>query len=358
MKAITVVPGQKNSISMRDVPEPAMSPEHVLVRTLRVGLCGTDADIYNGDYGEAPAGDTYLILGHENFGVVQEVGKNVKGFAPGDFVVSTVRRPCNVCFNCKQGEQDFCTSGQYTERGIKQRHGYMSQLYSELPQYMNKLGPELEKIGVLLEPMSVVEKAVDQSFLIQRRLAWQPKWAVVFGAGPVGMLAAAILRNRGLQVVVVAREPETDPRVRLASQFGTEYFSVANSTILDLPSRYPHVDLAIEATGSPRVVFDAMQILSPNAVLCLLSVTGGHLDFSEPVSVINQDLVLRNNVVFGSVNANIRHFKLGVQDFGDIERKWPGVLEKLITTRLRWEDYGKWFGQRHSGIKTTLEIGK
>ncbi len=333
-----------------------MSADLVLVKTVRVGLCGTDADINRGEYGQAPPGDDFLVLGHENFGVVAEVGRNVNSFAPGDFVVSTVRRPCGLCYNCDHGENDLCTSGKYTERGIMRRHGFMSERYSELPQFMNKLAPEIEKIGVLLEPMSVVEKGIDHAYLIQRRLQWRPQTGVVLGAGPVGMLAAAILRNKGLQCVVVAREPESEFRAQLAQQIGAEYFSVGDQPLLDLPKRYPHVDLIIEATGSARVVFDAMQMLSPNGVLCLLSVTGGHLEQAEPISVINQDLVLRNNVVFGSVNANPRHFKMGAQDFVDIERKWPGVLAQLITKHLPMQSFADWFGGKTAGIKTTLEI--
>ena len=356
MKAIAVIPGKANSIHLREVPEPPMSQDHVLVKTIRVGLCGTDADIVRGDYGQAPAGDTYLILGHENFGVVEEVGSHVASFQPGDLVVSTVRRPCGICFNCENGENDLCTSGQYTERGIMRRHGFMSEYYSELPQYLNKLLPEIEPIGVLLEPMSVVEKGIDHAFLIQRRMVWKPNTAVVLGAGPVGMLAASILRLRDLQTVVVGREPADDFRAQLVQQMGAEYYSVTGQALLDLPKRYPEIDLVIEATGSAQVVFDAMQVLSPNGVLCLLSVTGAHLDETEPISAINQELVLRNNVVFGSVNANPRHFKAGARDFVDIERKWPGVLQKMITRRLPMGNFADWFSGKVKGIKTVLEI--
>lgn len=358
MKAIAVLPGKPGSIHLRDVPEPPMSPDHVLVRTLRVGLCGTDADIARGEYGQAPEGDDYLILGHENFGVVEEVGKHVSNFKPGDFVVSTVRRSCGQCFNCENYENDLCGSGKYTERGIMKRHGFMSEFYSELPLYLQKILPEVEEIGVLLEPMSVVEKGIDHSFALQQRMKWKPRTAVVLGAGPVGMLAAAILRNRGLQTVVVGREPATDFRVKLVERMEGEYVSVSETPLSELPSRLEQIDIVIEATGSARVVFDSMRILSPNAVLCLLSVTGGHNRMETPVDEINQHLVLRNNVVFGSVNANPRHFKMGAFEFVDIERKWPGLLKQIITTRLPWSDFKSWFDGKVPGVKTTLEIGQ
>ena len=357
MKAIAVIPGQKGSIHMRDVPDPEGGADHVVVKVLRVGLCGTDGEINQGLYGQPPKGDDYLILGHENFGQVVEVGKNVTGFKPGDYVVATVRRPCHECWNCDHGENDMCTSGNYQERGIMKRHGYMAEYYSEMPQCLNKLPGNIEPIGVLLEPMSVVEKGIDHAFLLQKRLQWRPKTGLVLGAGPVGMLAAAILRLRGLRTIVVGREPETDFRSQIVKQMEAEYFCVANVPLIDLPKHLGPIDLAIEATGVASVVFNSMQILAPNGVLCLLSVTGGFKTEMEPIEVINQDLVLRNNVVFGSVNANIRHYRLGVEDFVAIDQRYPGMLSKLITHRLPWNNFAQWFDQRGVGVKTTLEIG-
>ena len=356
MKAIAVIPRKANSIHIRDVPDPPMSPEHVLVQTIRVGLCGTDADIVRGEYGEAPPGDDYLILGHENFGVVLEAGSHVAGFAKCDFVVSTVRRPCGICYNCAHGESDFCTTGKYTERGIMRRHGFMSERYSELPQYLNKIAPEVAPIGVLLEPMSVVEKGIDQAFRIQRRVHWEPAQVAVLGAGPVGILATAILRNQGFPAVVVGREEPGGFQSNIVERIGAEYFSVGDGSVCELGKKYKQIDLIVEATGSPRVAFDAMQILSPNGALCLLSVTGGHIEQAEPIAVINQDLVLRNNVVFGSVNANARHFRMGAQHFVEIDKKWPGTLAQLITKKLPMSSYQDWFDRKVKGIKTTLEF--
>jgi glucose 1-dehydrogenase len=326
------------------------------VKVLRVGLCGTDAEINHGLYGNAPEGSEFLILGHENLGVVEEVGKNVKGWKAGDLVVSTVRRPCGICANCKAGQNDLCSSGQYTERGIMRRHGFMAEYYVESPQFLHKIPKAVRDFAVLLEPMSVVEKGIDHAFLIQRRLIWKPKLGVVLGGGPVGLLAAAVLRVRGLRTVVVGREPESDLRARIAKTLGAEYVSVAHSSLLELPKLVGPPDLVIEATGSARVVFDAMEILGPNAVLCLLSVTGGSGMNEEPIERINQLIVLGNQVVFGSVNANPRHFAMGVKDFVAIEKKWPGVLTQLLTSRIPWEQHKTWFTERGTGIKSTLEI--
>jgi threonine dehydrogenase-like Zn-dependent dehydrogenase len=188
-------------------------------------------------------------------------------------------------------------------------------------------------------------------------LIWKPKLGEVLGGGPVGLLAAAVLRVRGLRTVVVGREPESDLRAQIAKKLGAEYVSVANASLLDLPKLIGPPDLVIEATGSARVVFDAMEILGPNGVLCLLSVTGGEGMNEEPINRINQLIVLGNQVVFGSVNANPRHFAMGVKDFVAIEKKWPGVLAQLLTTRIPWEQHRKWFTERGTGIKATLEIG-
>jgi threonine dehydrogenase-like Zn-dependent dehydrogenase len=358
MKAIVVKPGVQDSIHMRDMPDPKMKPTDVAVKMLRVGLCGTDAEINHGLYGKPPEGDEFLILGHENLGVVEDVGKKVKGWKPGDLVVSTVRRPCGVCANCKAGHNDLCNSGQYTERGIMRRHGFMAEYYVESPEYLHKIPKAVRDFAVLLEPMSVVEKGIDHAFLIQRRLIWKPKLGVVLGGGPVGLLAAAVLRVRGLRTVVVGREPGTDLRAQIAKKLGAEYVCVANSSLLDLPKQIGHPDLVIEATGSARVVFDAMEILGPNGVLCLLSVTGGTGVNEEPIERINQLIVLGNQVVFGSVNANPRHFAMGVKDFVAIEKKWPGVLSKLLTNRIPWDQHKTWFTERGSGIKATLEIAR
>ncbi|HTM24330.1 MAG TPA: glucose 1-dehydrogenase [Vicinamibacterales bacterium] len=357
MKAIVVKPGEKDSIHMRDMPDPKMKPDQVAVKMIRVGLCGTDAEINHGLYGKAPDGDEFLILGHENLGVVEEVGKKVTGWKPGDLVVATVRRPCGVCPQCKMGENDMCSSGKYTERGIMRRHGYMAEYYTELPMFLNKIPREIRDFAVLLEPMSVVQKGIDHTYLLQHRLkGWKPKLAMVLGAGPIGLLAAAVLRVRGLRTVVVGREDPTDHRAQIVKQLGAEYVCVANKALPDVPKETGFPDIVIEATGVSRVVFDAMEILGANGVLCLLSVTGGDTMNAEPIDLINQRLVLGNQVVFGSVNANPRHFKQGVKDFVTIQKKWPGTMTKLLTNRIPWREHKKWFIERGTGIKSTLEI--
>jgi threonine dehydrogenase-like Zn-dependent dehydrogenase len=355
VKAIVVKPGVKDSIHMRDVPDPPLKPDQVAVKMIRAGLCGTDAEIGHGLFGQAPSGEEYLILGHENFGIVEEVGRKAKGLKTGDLVVATVRRPCS-CYTCKAGQNDMCYAGGYQERGILGRHGFMAEYYVESPQWLHKIPKRAAEIAVLLEPMSVVEKGIDHAFRIQRRLDWKPRTGVVVGAGPIGLLAAAVMRTRGLATHVVGREPETDRRAHLLKKMGATYHSVAVKTLFDVKEAIPPVDIAIEATGAPGMAFDAMQILANNGVLCLLSLCGGSKTAELPVEQINHQLVLGNRVVFGSVNASVTHFAMGVKDFTAIETRWPGVLSQLITTRLPWDQYDSWFSQRGAGIKTTLEI--
>src|SRR3990170_8683162 len=260
MKAIVVKPGQKDSIHMRDMPDPKAKPDQVVVKMLRVGLCGTDAEINHGLYGKAPDGDEFLILGHENLGVVEQVGKKVKGWKAGDLVVSTVRRPCGKCPQCKAGENDMCSSGLYTERGILGRHGFMAEYYVEQPAFLNKIPTAIRDFAVLLEPMSVVQKGIDHTFLLQRRLkGWKPKLAMVLGAGPIGLLAAAVLRVRGLRTVVVGREEPTDFRAQIVKSLGAEYVCVANKALIDVPKDTGFPEIVIEATGVSRGVVHALE---------------------------------------------------------------------------------------------------
>jgi threonine dehydrogenase-like Zn-dependent dehydrogenase len=357
MKAIVIAPHVADSIHMRDMPDPELAPDQVAVKMIRVGLCATDVELERGIYGEAPEGSEFLILGHENFGVVEQVGRRVKGWKTGDFVVSTVRRPCGECPQCKAGENDMCSSGLYTERGIMRRHGFMAQFYVESPRYLHRIPKSVRDVGVLLEPMSVVEKGIDQAFRLQRRMkVWTPRLGMALGAGPIGLLAAAVMRARGLRTVVIGREAPTDARAQIATTLGAQYVCVADRTLRDVVGDVGEPDLVMEATGSAQVVFDAMEILDRNGVLCLLSVTSGNTVQPEPIAAINQRVVLGNQVIFGSVNANPRHFTAGVRDIVRIEKMWPGVLQRLLTNPLPWEEHRRWFTDRGHDIKATLEI--
>lgn len=351
MRAVVVTPGQAGSARLAEVPDPRPRDGEVLVRVLRAGACGTDGEIDQGLFGQAPPGDDFLVLGHENLGRIE---RGAGPFAAGDLVVSTVRRP-DSCPNCRAGEADMCLDGTYTERGIKGRHGFWAEQYAELPEYLVKLPEELEPIGVLLEPTSVVEKAIRHSYAIQRRLAWQPRKAVVLGAGPIGLLATVVLRLRGLDVTTVARGKGTRASA-LIPACGARYLSSRDVPITDLARELGRIDLIVEATGNGQVAVEATEAIGTNGVLCLTSITGGSRPLEIDASALNMRLVLGNMAIFGSVNANQVDFEQGVADLAAARRRFPGLLEWVITRRLPLAEFRSALDAPPGDIKTVLEI--
>jgi threonine dehydrogenase-like Zn-dependent dehydrogenase len=355
MQAIAVTPKQPGSARQIELPMPQASAGLAMMRVLEVGIDGTDSEINNGEYGEAPPGSPVLVIGHEALSVVEAVGDGVEGFAPGDLVVSTVRRPDN-CPNCQAGESDMCLFGNYTERGIKGAHGYMGQYYSEQPAFMVKIPPVLRPFAVLLEPLSIVEKATYQAWKIQDRMVWQPKRAVVLGAGSIGILATILLRLRGLEVHVYAKTPTNSVQAAVIEQLGATYESVDDHPITGIKAELGQVDYILEATGNSTVAFEAMAEVGVNGVVCLTGVSGGNSRIEIPSDVINLQMVLGNRVAFGSVNANRRYFELGVQHFQQAEQRWPGIFERLITRRVPFADFKSALDRRPEDIKTLLTI--
>ncbi len=360
MKAIAVNPGQKGSAHLQDLEKPPVKQAELLVRVLETGVCGTDMEINEGLFGTVEPGYPFLVLGHENFGVVEEVGPGAGGdWQKGDLIVCTVRRPCPQNDpNCRAGMSDMCTTGNYSERGIKERNGYMTEYYTEVPDFAIKIPPIYRDFGVLLEPTTVVEKAITQSYKIQERLLWEPKRAVVFGAGPIGLLATYLLRNQGLEVYTAAHSlgGENNFKSQLAEKCGARYISTQQTKIEDFPSKLGPIDLIIEATGNSQVAFSAMSILGVNGVMALTSVTGGHTSFPIDTNTLNLQMVLGNQVIFGSVNANRSYFEAGVKHWGEIEQKFPGLLAQTITRRLSMDQYQTALTKDPEGIKTIIKI--
>lgn len=354
MKAIAVTPGEKGSALLREVPTPEPGPGQALVKVIRVGVDGTDDEINEGLYGQAPRGDDYLILGHESFGRIEQAHGDACGLREGDLVVATVRRP-DGCPNCQAGESDMCLWGNYTERGIKGRHGYLAEYYVESPEYLIKIPPELEPVAVLLEPTSIAEKAIDQAFDAQRRLVWHPRQAVVLGAGTLGLLLTLLLRLRGLNVTTVERTSKPVPASVLAA-CGADYVSTRDVPVTALPDRLGNLDLIVEGTGNAQVAMEAMEILGVNGVVVLLGVSGGDQRIEVPAARINLGFVLGNKVAVGSVNARPRHFVSGVQHMLAIEDRWPGLLSQLITTRLTADEWRRAFDRPREDVKTVVEF--
>lgn len=357
MKAVAVVPGTKDSLHVRsDAPEPVPAKDEALVRVVEAGVCGTDVEIHQGLYGEAPAGSEFLILGHENLGVVESAptGSIV---AAGDLVVSTVRRPCpERCRPCASDQNDMCLTGHFHERGIKGLHGFMSERYAESPHYLVKLPAHIHRFAVLMEPMSIVQKGIQQAVAIQQRLAWDPRRAVVLGAGPVGILAAAALRLRGFEVYVTATGPEGSFKDRHLREAGITYISASTTPIVSLPQKIGAIDLVFEATGATIVVAPAMQIMGPNGVCILTSVTGGQTTVEMDLATWNREVVLGNRLVFGTVNASRLHFEMGRRDLEAIEELLPGWLERLITRRIPFTEATAALRRTPDDIKTVLSF--
>jgi glucose 1-dehydrogenase len=355
MKAVAVVPGTRDSLHVRaDAPDPRPTPDEALVRVVEAGVCATDIEIHQGLYGEAPPGSPFLILGHENLGVVDSAPAGAI-VAAGDLVVSTVRRPCpERCRPCASDQNDMCLTGHFLERGIRGLHGFMSERYAESPHYLVKLPPHLRRFAVLMEPMSVVQKGIQQALAIQQRLAWDPRRAVVLGAGPVGILAAAALRLRGFEVHVAALEPEGSFKDRHLREAGISYVSAATTPIASLPGKVGPIDIVFEATGATSVVFPAMQILGPDGVCILSSVTGGQKMIEVDLATWNREMVLGNRLIFGTVNAGRVHFEMGRRDLEAVEELLPGWLARLVTRRIPFTDAPQALHRTADDIKTVL----
>jgi len=335
MKAVAVLPGKPNSIHLADLPKPSVheipNGRGVLVQVLRVGLDGTDKEINAAEYGQAPPGYDYLVIGHECFGRVLEVGSNVTELRPGDYVVPTVRRPGGSFYD-QVGQYDMTLEDTYYERGINLRHGYLTELFTEDPEYLVKIPRGLKHVAILLEPTSIIEKGIIQAYEAQRRFKiWRPKKAAVLGAGTVGLLAALSLKMRGLEVTSFGKQTGSSRNLDLLEQLGVRYISTDDLTIREAAKRYGPFDLMFEATGYSPVAFEAMESLGKNGVLILASVTGGNRQHVVPADKINLDFVLGNKLVVGTVNANREYFEAGVYDFARAELEFPGWLSKLLT---------------------------
>ena len=335
MKALAIRPRQPRTLHLIEHPTPSVADvdegRGVLVQVLRVGVDGTDKEFHSGEYGEAPPGEDVLIPGHESLGVVVEAGPAVPGaISPGQLGVATVRRPGGSIYD-QIGLQDLSTDDAYWERGISRLHGFLSEYYVEDHRYLVALPAALNEVGVLLEPMTISEKAVRQAFEIQRRLkVWSPRRALVLGAGAIGLLAALVLRLRGFEVVVAARRAAPYRNSDLVELIGGAYATTEEVSLATLSDHRGPFDLILEATGFSPLAFEAAEVLAKNGVLVLLSVTGGERRAEVSTDAINQGFVLGNKVMVGSVNAAREDFERGVDDLVKAEALYPGWLASLL----------------------------
>ncbi|MCI0586717.1 MAG: glucose 1-dehydrogenase [Planctomycetes bacterium] len=364
MKALAVFPGRAGSLHLADLPRPTLAEipggRGVLVKVLRVGVDGTDKEINAAEYGAAPPGSDFLVIGHECLGRVVEVGPTVTEFVPGELVVPTVRRPGGSLYD-RIGQYDLTTDDVYFERGINLRHGFLTEFFAEDPEYLVRVPERLAPVGVLLEPTSVIEKGIVQAYEIQRRLkVWHPRRAAVLGTGTIGLLASMALRVRGLEVTAVGRRTGPYRNAELLRELGARYVSSTETPFPQAAKEHGPFDLIFEATGSAAIVFEAMENLGKNGVLVLSSVTGGGRAVEVPADRINLGFVLGNKVMVGTVNANRDYFEAGVQDFSRAELQFPEWLSKLLTHPVdgleKYREMMRLLTEERSAIKVFVNV--
>jgi threonine dehydrogenase-like Zn-dependent dehydrogenase len=346
MRALTVLPGTPGSARVDDVPDPPPEGGSILVETLALGICGTDREIIEGLYGSAPPGEERLILGHESLGRVLEApGKS--GLAAGDLVVGIVRRPDPVpCANCAGGEWDMCRNGLYTECGIKERHGFGAERFRIEPEFAVRVDATLQRVGVLLEPGSILAKAWEHVERIGSRARWEPRRVLVTGAGPIGLLAALMAVQRGLEVRVLDRVTD-GPKPQLVRDLGATYYTG------DVKDASDRADVVIECTGAGQLVLDVMEHTAHGGIVCLTGISSGGRTLHIDAGMLNRTMVLENDVVFGSVNANRRHYEQAAESLARANQDW---LQRLITRRLSLERWADAIEHQSDDVKTVIDF--
>jgi threonine dehydrogenase-like Zn-dependent dehydrogenase len=367
MRAIAVTPASK-TLGLIDRCEPRLaSPSEVKLCMIEAGVCGTDREICAFEYGTPPPGSPDLIIGHESLGEVVEVGAKVTRVKPGDLVVPMVRRPCphEHCMACRVGRQDFCFTGDCTERGIKERHGFMAQFIVDHEQFMNPVPRELRDVAVLVEPLTIAEKGLEQVWNIQQRLPWgcpivpgkaqaHCHKAVVLGAGPVGLLGAMALVNADFDTWVYAREPHPNPKSAVLERIGAKYLSAESHTLDDLAEAAGNVDLVYEATGASRLAFEMMKYLGSNGIFIFTGVPGRKAPVEVDTDLMMRNLVLKNQVLFGTVNAGRQSFEASIRDIGQFLKRWPEAMKSMITGRFPMEAHRELLLGKSTGIKNVI----
>jgi len=367
MKAIAVTPRIKEVQIINQAEPKISSATDVKLRMLEAGVCGTDKEICAFEYGTPPTGSEQLVIGHESLGEVVEIGPQVTRVKIGDLVVPMVRRPCphDYCVACREDRQDFCFTGDFQERGIKQRHGFMAQYVVDDEKYMNVVPKEMRDVAVLVEPLTIAEKGLQQVWQVQQRLPWSCPVtpgkaaahchrAVVLGAGPVGLLGAMALVQKDFDTYVYSREPAPNPKSELLESIGAHYISSEKITPEMLPGQIGNIDLVYEATGASSLSFEIMKYLGMNGIFIFTGVPGRKGPVEVDTDLIMRNLVLKNQVVFGTVNAGRDSFENSIRDLGSFKNRWPEAVRALITGRFSMDAYKDLLLGRSAGIKNVI----
>ena len=369
MRAVAVVPGRRE-VTLAELPAPLIeTPGQARVRILEVGVCGTDKEICAFDYGTPPPGSDRLVIGHESLAEVVETGPQVSHLRPGDLVVNMVRRPCPHahCTACRNGQPAFCFTGDFRERGIKEAHGFMTEVVVDEAKYMVPVPRGLRDVAVLIEPLTIAEKALIQLWRIQERLPWACPHAetqgrghchraLVLGAGPVGLLGAMALAAAGFETFVYSREPEDGPRAALVRSFGARYVSAATHSPASLCETVGGIDLVYEAVGLPGIAFEVMGRLAPNGIFIFTGVPAIKGPLSIDADRLMRRMVLNNQIVLGTVNAGRDAFEAAIRDLGVFQSRWPQAIRAVITGRYPLEAYRDLLLGSVRGIKNVLTL--
>ncbi|HLY18371.1 MAG TPA: glucose 1-dehydrogenase [Bryobacteraceae bacterium] len=361
MRAVTVYPGSRE-IKVADRPEPRITaPTQVKLRMLEVGVCGTDKDICAFAYGTPPPGSDHFVLGHESLGEVVEAGSGVEDLRVGDLVVSTVRLACSDpdCIPCRAGHYDFCMTGKYSEHGIKDLDGFMTEFVVEDRGNLHPVPRGLRDVAVLVEPLTIAEKALIEVCEIQKRLPWGhgKHRAVVLGSGPVGLLGAMVLVNAGFDTVVYSRAPQPNAKADVAEIIGARYISSQQTPIEQMAEQVGNIDLIYEAAGAPQFAFEVLKHLGSNGIYVFTGVPRDQAPIDFDTERIMYNLVLKNQAVVGVVNAGPQAFDHAVRDIGVFAARWPRALGAMITGRYPMEAFHDPVMGKAGGIKNVIAIG-
>lgn len=366
MQAVGVLPHRKEVRLLAHAHPQLHEDHHVKVRVLDVGICGTDRDICSFAYGFPPPGSDYLVVGHESLGQVIEVGANVRRFKVGDLVVPSVRRPCprDHCRPCREDRQDFCSTGDYIERGIKELHGYMTETFVEDEKFLSLVPAGLRDTAVLCEPLTIAEKGLTQALQIQQRLPWggnatrpgQGLRAVVLGAGPIGILGAMKLVIEGFETIVYSRSPKPNAKAELIESIGARYVSIRDVSPEALPDVIGSYDLVYEGVGQSEISFQVLYQMGINGVYIFTGLPHAHGDIRIPGDELMRRIVLKNLAVVGTVNADRASFEGAIRDLGEFQKRWPDAVKRIITSRHRVDHYRQLLLDKATGIKNVISF--
>jgi len=376
MKAIVMMRG-KPGVHAFDLPQPKLNqPDEVLVRVKEAGVDGTDYNMIKHNLQDIAEGRNEIVMGHEMVGVVEDVGRNVTLVAPGDTVVMTVRRGCGICQPCLHNQSDMCMTGLYTERGIHKRDGYFTEFVVDQEQYVVKVPTDLAKLAVFTEPLSIAEKGIEQIRVIQSRLPWacehpdhtfsSPDWggcktALVVGAGPLGILATALLRLVEVYTYVADIVPEDSPKVHLVKQMGANYIDARSKTPKEMVefccSPSGNLDIIFEASGAASTAIELINYMSRSSIYVMTGIPREELFIQVDAAQLVRQIVRYNQVIVGSVNSNRSHFEMALKDIPVINSRFDGLLEEMITHRFKLRDHDQIFTATDpQHIKTVIEV--